>query len=804
MRGLVIAATNLPKEKKKEIKEIVNFMGGNYVDALKDCVTHLVSDSVGSIKYEMAAKNDVKIMHPDWVKKVWEKAMDTNVIISASDEQFDRYKLPIFFNLCVTSTGIKINERTNLKTLIEENGGRYSASFNNAIDILIMEKDQIGCEKFKAALKLGKICLTPAWIFDSIQSNYAMPFGDYQVVEPKPVNIIKASTPTKANNVTISKFNPDSTQLSNISRMTTFKADISINETLASNASKKFIAPSSLQAEYKKILARITLQNAKKTGNLLDGFSFFLSGFTGDEQQLLSKVLSVLGATKLDAIDGQVSHVLVGASDSKLFGELDEHNIEPVILKIDWLLELVLQKSLVDESPFEIERHQREKPIPSKPSPASKKAMKSLGGTFKKPTVPKLQLESRKQADLDIELELVSQYLEPAASMISTEDSQIVPFLTGKYVFVYGCSDAIQSAQIIQECESLGASLVDSAFKNEVDYVITPSNLLLEFKPNIRSFKHAVNDLWIEESVEAGEAVKILFYHKPIAQMKEKPLKDEIFVVTNYKGPSRTYINMMVEGMGGTYTEVLKKAENAIVISPVAEGRKFESAKIWNAAVLSVEWLVECMTKKRRVDETPFLIGGTKASSQNLTNNDSIIPSSQDIFDANDPPVENFPDNDDADADVTPIRAIPCRLLQDSPIRTPVTPRLSISRHLVDMSTPQREVTKAAILNGMKNKVVSPRKQRLDQLINTPATKARKLAEEKASPRPELPECMRQPDKDYGIRPDSSPNTQWFHKRKLEGLDLNYLPRPDRKRGRVEEEVKEPTVSLKNGLTFVA
>lgn len=46
------------------------FMGGAYLNDLRDNVTHLVSNSVRTLKYETAAQNNVKIMHVDWVRNL--------------------------------------------------------------------------------------------------------------------------------------------------------------------------------------------------------------------------------------------------------------------------------------------------------------------------------------------------------------------------------------------------------------------------------------------------------------------------------------------------------------------------------------------------------------------------------------------------------------------------------------------------------------------------------------------------------------------------------------------------------------
>ena len=805
MRELVICATFMERSAKANIKELVNFMGGNYTDALKEAVTHLVSGGVHSDKYVAAAKNNVSIMHPDWVTNVWKKTQSGNEKVIASDESFNRFKLPIFYNLCITSTGLSLQDRNNIKTQVEGSGGAYSAAYNKKVDILIMEKEHIGCEKFKAAMKMKKTCLTPAWITQSIQIGSAAPFDDFKIVEPKSAVAIKASTPTKYSNITVSKFNPDSTALSEISQITVCGANCSnINETLLSNAprtsTRLTMATNTQLVEYRKILGAITLQDVKKCGILLDGFTFFLSGFTAEELQFIGKVLSVLGGTKIDSVSEQMSHVIVGTNEPKLFQELDENNFEPVIVTIEWLQKVVEQRSIVDDTFYQIKRQIKTNPVISNPSPASKKAIKSLHGSFKKPMVSKLQLESRKKVEEEKEMELVNQYLNPPAieinaNTLTESGSQFLPFLTGKYVYVFGV-DNREVVDIIDNCEELGATLVDASYSKEVDYAITDSKILPSIEPNIQ-FKHLVTDLWLVESLEAGKAIEVQFYHKPVARIDSQPLKGEMFVVTNYKGSERKYIKVMVESMGGTYSDVLKKADQAILITSSAEGKKFESAKTWNATVLTIDWLFECIAKKRRVDETHFLVGGTSASSKNIKLNDSIVLSSQDVSDFHDPPVENFADDVD-DKFSTPnrtITAVPSRMVRsEGTPRTPGTPQLNDSRLIVDMPTPQREVTRAALLAARKP-VVSPRKRRLEELVDTPTTRATNHAAEKSSPMPELPKCMKLPDMDYGIRPNSSPYSQWFHKRKMEGLDKNYVPRSPNKKSRFNEKVEIPTVS---------
>jgi topoisomerase (DNA) II binding protein 1 len=815
MQGLAVCSTNIKKEEKEELRELVNFMGGVYLDDLKVEVTHLISDTVRSVKYELAAKKGVKIMHPDWVRNVWRKSQESKSIVRATDEQFDTHKLPCFFSLCITSTGLKLADRGDCKNKVEENGGTYSANFNKLIDILITTESSIGSDKFKLAKKLNKFCLAQEWIKESIEHGYAMPFADYEVK-----GLVKMSTPTKAGSKadhTISKFNPDSTQLSEISRVSSFNPDVSLSETQGSVMTRRkaaFIPP--IEAPYKKVMAQVSLKGAKRLEMILDGYNFYLSGFSNDESQQLGKVLSSLGGIKIDGISDQVTHVIIGADEPKLFNELEDHRIEPVVLKLEWLVAVIEKKSLVNEHEFEAHWPGKEKNALAKPSPASKKAMKSLSNTFKKPrNVPKFQLEQKKKNEHEEDINLVSQYLDvpnttQGGDLVpnETQDSLIVPppfkFLHAKYVFIYGYDDPEKSASIIEICEHVGATLVDSSFDKVVDFVITKSAPFdKKINPPVK-YKHIVMDSWLDQCKNAQECLEVEYYNRPLEKLHpdQQPLKEEIFVVTNYKDNVRNFIGILVEGLGGIFSETLKASENSILITPTTVGRKFEKTKEWEKTAVSVEWLLECYEKKQRVDETPYLIGGTKASKLNIKRRDSIVPSSQGastsfLFGAGtasdfdlDPPIENFDDVDDLHVLVTPMRTKALRNVVETTPKTPATPvsQMDISSLCAEMPTPQRQITKAALYEYQQKNAISPRKKRIQALIDTPSSKAADAVE---SPMPELPDCMKPTEYDYGIRPNSSPSAQWFHKRKLDGLDQNYIPRLPKKT-KIEETV--PTV----------
>jgi hypothetical protein len=67
---MVCASTSITREKRKELKQLVLFMGGEYLDDLRDTVTHVISESVKSLVYYTPARNGVRIMKADWVSEI--------------------------------------------------------------------------------------------------------------------------------------------------------------------------------------------------------------------------------------------------------------------------------------------------------------------------------------------------------------------------------------------------------------------------------------------------------------------------------------------------------------------------------------------------------------------------------------------------------------------------------------------------------------------------------------------------------------------------------------------------------------
>lgn len=166
-------------------------MGGLYLDDLNDICTHLVTKTIGSVKYEIAASMNMCIMHPDWVPEVWKQSQTRYIL--ATDIEFHKFKLPCFHSLNITSTGLTGSTLESIKSLVNKNGGTYSGVFTSEnTDILLLEQRSVTSKKFQAAVRFKKLCLSPQWIFDSIDKGYSLPYSSYTI------SSLKVSTPTKS------------------------------------------------------------------------------------------------------------------------------------------------------------------------------------------------------------------------------------------------------------------------------------------------------------------------------------------------------------------------------------------------------------------------------------------------------------------------------------------------------------------------------------------------------------------------------------------------------------------------------
>ncbi|XP_055635302.1 DNA topoisomerase 2-binding protein 1-A [Toxorhynchites rutilus septentrionalis] len=654
MRNLTVCSSGLKPEEKSKISQMVFYMGGCYLDILTGSCTHLVASTVKSVKYEKAAEIKLRIMHPDWVKDVWEQSQKK--MVNAKDAIFTKHALPVFYSLTITSTGLSTQKRNQVKQLIEENGGKYIGAFKSEItDILILEKDNVGSAKFQGAVRCKKECLSPAWVIDSVEKGYALPVANYEI------RSLKSSTPTKDDPAMMSgrDFNPDSTQLSMISHV--HSRSLNINESMMSmvqgnrpstNIISDPISVPGQKQKYRDVLAKINLLQAKKAGLFLDGCNIYLSGFTGDDKEKLNKILNSGGATRYDEISDRISHIIVGEQVVADFREMREQNITPHVMTLEWLLKSIeLKTPAPEDAEFIFRSSLRDvvvEKIPEPPSPASKKNLESMNSTFKRPEAPpKFRLDDPKPGPSrvsGIEDDILQQYMQknisvqlppleakktpdvPSASASvsgsatqdSEFDSQESEFMLGKTLFIYGFSEE-DATQIVTDCENCGGTIVDENYTDVADYIVLPTCSIGEIEFTVKG-RETVNCIWLESSIQDGLCYPLEYYFQPIlyGENDPKPLEEEILVISTYSGAERNYLIALGGVLGAKVEDRLVRKAAPIVICKEPSGAKYEAAIKWDLTVVNAEWLRDCLKHKRRMNEEPFLVGNSTCSSKNI------------------------------------------------------------------------------------------------------------------------------------------------------------------------------------------
>ncbi|XP_052901138.1 DNA topoisomerase 2-binding protein 1-A [Anopheles moucheti] len=670
MRNLTVCSSGLKAKDKSLVSQLLYHMGGYYLDVLNASCTHLVSSTVKSVKYEKAAECKLPIMHPDWVSAVWEESQRRD-LHATEPSIIEQYRLPVFYALTITSTGLTAARKNEIKALIESNGGNYVGSFKSeTTDILILEKTGTESAKFRGAVRCNKECLTPEWVVDSAASGYVLPVREYEVKS------LKASTPTKGDEPAVSsgnvgirmsggQFNPDCTQLSEISHANFSSRNETINESIISAgdgilSSGTVVTRLCGAQRYREVLARMTVQQAKKAGHVLDGCNVFLSGFTGDEKEKLNKILNSVGAVRYDEISSTISHVIVGeqhVSELAKFRDSTAH-----LLTVEWLAKSIELRQLAPEEASEYAFQPSGKGIvdraPEPPSPSSKKNLQRMNSSvFKRPDVPKFRLEDatpapgpskappapKQPSEVD---SIMLQYMEkntaerlPVSSGTAVEskpspgpgsitsgvsqmdselESQFSEFMLGKTLFVFGFSEE-DAVQILSDCKECGGTIVDESYTDEVDYIVLPTSCIGTPDFAVRG-RLTVNCIWLETSIQNGQCCPMEYYYEPIIYGEDDPtpLEGETVVISSYSGPERDFLNAMGKVLGACVQERFVRKAAPLLVCKEASGAKYNAAIQWDLTVVRAEWLRECFRLRSRVAENTYLVGDAICSAKNI------------------------------------------------------------------------------------------------------------------------------------------------------------------------------------------
>ncbi|KAF4532838.1 hypothetical protein B566_EDAN018016 [Ephemera danica] len=714
MEDIVVCVTGFNACQKASFMES---MGGHYVGNFESTTTHLVicnGTGTTTAKYNIAAENRIPVMNEQWIHECWD--VSQNKTIHALDDPF--------------------------------RSGTYSATLSeDATDVLVTGTG--AGEKFVHAQKWGIPCVTEEWVKQSADVGYALKYSNF-IVPPS-----KTSTPD--NNKTFTDLN-----CSMVSMIGEVNKRHVINETVMSDAS--FLEPgpprsSRLPSQSGMRASRNTMQPPKtipdslgtqgttqrtpeKIGPFLDGCKVYLSGFPPSSVDGIRKILNCAGATRLDRISEEVSHVIVAgaalSSEEQRAVRACDATIH--VVKVAWLSRSLQLRQMASIDSFLCYEAQSS----LEPSPLSKKGLQMWQQSAHS-NESRVSQETVAQADIN----LVKQYIDfngdalevdtnmsPAKQVEEEEElakplneeptndeemetatevegeEEEEPNKIFKDLNFWGVG---LSKEELAHFASVVKSYGGSWQQRNIDYLIVPQ----KGARTKCQRKETVTQLWIEDCVEQDTIVPVEYYHKPWDyQSHENPLKGCVLAISSYLGKERIYLSNLASDLGAKFQEVFAKKRapernaeaSTHLLCPTPTGDKYRAAVKWKLPVITKDWLIACAQDGRHVEEEPFLLeGSVMAPKTDLTPGrkapdtpvmertpamNSLISDSRDSYamsaakqQPTDSPKSSL-QKPPAEDTMTPLSAVPTRLRQaaKTPFQDP--PKADVNTTPSNMKTP--------------------------------------------------------------------------------------------------------------------
>ncbi|XP_022821716.1 DNA topoisomerase 2-binding protein 1 [Spodoptera litura] len=639
MRGLTITASGLSKTQKEEIKRKVHWMGGIYSTVLTDDTTHLISDTVLSDKYIKSVEKGIPIMAVTWIQAVWEASLQLN--ISASSSEFLGHRLPPFTNLQVTTSGIPKKDKQLIMKLVNEHGGQFSGAFQSeTTDIVVLTKEGVGSEKYKAALEYGKAVVLPSWVKDSAAKGVALPLAKYRVAG--------ASTSSPLAESRLPDMSLNFSRITNVRPPSNFVDETRSADATMLSGKMKFTqdtkkSDTSIDKEIVTAFETFDMNLIKKAGPIFDGFCIWVCGLEGVPRERALGVVSRGGAVRYDAPHPRLTHVLAPRAAAPAARAAAP--AVPVLSPL-WLLRSVEAGRALDEAQFLIEdkpstpaKSSARKPRVEPASPMSKRNLALLrrGPLDLPPPMPEVEepqdelvnhyLSQQIEPEREKTPEPVHQETAPPVALVCQPDitddvaedptEEIEQIFRGIKIEVQGL-DEEALCELGAEVSAAGGVLAGPGAG--AMYVLVP--LDFELHELVTKDAEAVTVFWIKDCLSQQELVPIQYYHRPVrvpSWAGAGPLAGVVASLSTYSGVERAFLDELAKLLGAT-TQLRfcrRNTANALasthLICPTPTGDKYLGALKWGLPAVRGEWLLDCAREGTRVSEREYLVGDTKA-----------------------------------------------------------------------------------------------------------------------------------------------------------------------------------------------
>lgn len=104
--GAVVCFCGLNIDEKKELGDLVRWLGGIVSPHLISETTHLVTDccNIHSAKYLAAQRMHLPVLSPEWIKEAWRLALECDHVLCTSSEIYEPYVVRVYTKYKRTTT----------------------------------------------------------------------------------------------------------------------------------------------------------------------------------------------------------------------------------------------------------------------------------------------------------------------------------------------------------------------------------------------------------------------------------------------------------------------------------------------------------------------------------------------------------------------------------------------------------------------------------------------------------------------------------------------------------------------------
>ncbi|XP_078433783.1 transcription coactivator isoform X2 [Wolffia australiana] len=644
MDGVRVLASGFDKEEKVKIEQLVTAMGGILVQKAALDVSFVIARNVLAAKYKWAMHILKKpLVSLSWLHQCW---AEHRVV------PHDPYRILPFSGLTICVTGIPADEREKMKTLITQNGGKYSADLTKKCTHLISDAPE--GDKYMVARKWGNIFLVNRkWFHQSITGKACLDENHYPVsrapippIKPRSIMRDQASQDQSirmsesAMSACFSDFDAATSQIasSNPSDSNKFRTE---DGDLVANST----------GDGQKFPCSVAKDSEDEDNDLyLSDCRILVIGFEGKDQRKLVKMIRNGGGTRHMLLTEKLTHIIVGApseTEKKEVRHLAAYGVINVV-KAVWLEDCEAMKKEVPVS----QRHSacdlllpREAAFSYKVSTSSVapetnnvKNMNSVSrvgssmahfGNCSKEGYPSAKALLRDASEVSVMEENTSGSKKRSglksepncgrsaetwhSRLQSNSNASGTPKRTQNVFdglrFCFSDSFPKDKRAEIEEWIAEGGGLLVARPEN-AKYVIQShgASRLSSYHHAVHSLKTTVSSHWIrfclQEKCLLDIGSHVLFSPLP-CQIPLAGFEEIRFCVSQYEDKERLLLRNLCFTLGAKFTEKLTKKVTHLICK-FTSGPKYEAACTWGIQLVTAEWISECIKQNMRVPMDGF------------------------------------------------------------------------------------------------------------------------------------------------------------------------------------------------------